>query len=85
MNPENWQNGQNLCNALAEGSGIGIGIIVAIMVVIIILPLIYLYWWIVVNSLRKRIMEERAAVLPIQQGGPVVFATQNPPGYGEKY
>ena len=82
---QNGLNGQDLCNTVTTNTGIGVGVIVTIIIIIVLLPLIYLYWWIVVNSLRKRIMEERTAILPIQQQPPYGQMPPNPPGYETKY
>ena len=76
--------GNDLCNAAKDNTGIAMGVLVVIGVFIVTLPLIYLYWWIVVNSLRKRIVEDKRQILPVQQ--PVVFATtQQPPPYPTGY
>lgn len=56
--------------------GVGIGAMILAMIVIVILPLIYIYFWIVVNSLRKSITQERLGVLPHAQNQ--VWVTQQP-------
>ena len=63
-------------------TGIGTGVIVTIIGIILVLPVAYLYWWIVVYSLRSRIMEMEMQILPVQQPVVLVPATQQlPPGY----
>jgi len=76
-----------------EVVGIGSGILIGTAIVAFILPVVSIYFWIVVNSLRKRILESRAMVMPmiIQQPafvnqGPMVqfqqpITTAPPPGY----
>ena len=59
-----------------------IGIGASIIVTILVLPMPCLYWWLVVNSLRWRIMEMKMQILPVQQPVVLVPATQQvPPGY----
>ena len=72
--------GNDLCDVVKDNTGIGVGVLVALIVIILVLPMAYLYWWIVVNSLRKRIVEMKRQILPVQQ--PMVFATQQVPAYG---
>ena len=48
----------------AKAAGIGLLIVVAVMA--FIMPIISIYFWIVVNSLRKKIVESRGHVLPMQ-------------------
>ena len=46
----------------------------ACIAVVIILPIVYIYWWIVVNSLRKSLVIRNMGVLPMQQ--PVMLIQQ---------
>ena len=52
------------------GTALG-GVVIAYTVIValfvLILDGVYIYFWIVVNSLCKSLMEERLAVLPTQQ------------------
>ena len=47
-----------------------IGTLVVFAVIAFILPVISIYFWIVVNSLRKKIIESRRFVMPIQAQPP---------------
>ena len=57
------------------GTALG-GVVIALTVImtlfVLIMDGVYIYFWIVVNSLRKSLMEERLAVLPTQQQAIVV-------------
>ena len=78
----NGWNGNDLCDAVKANTGIGTGVIVVLIVIILVLPMAYLYWWIVVNSLRRSIVEMKRQILPVQQPVVLVPATQQlPPGY----
>ena len=54
------------------------GVVIALTVImtlfVLIMDGVYIYFWIVVNSLRKSLMEERLAVLPTQQQAVMVSA-----------
>ena len=45
--------------------------------IVVILPIVYIYWWVVVNSLRKSIVMRNMGVLPMQQQ-PVMLIQQQP-------
>ena len=80
----NGWNGNDLCDAVKANAGIDTGVIVVLIVIILILVLnvAYLYWWNVVNSLRRSIVEMTRQILPVQQPVVLVPATQQlPPGY----
>ena len=49
----------------------------ACIAIVIILPIIYIYWWVVVNSFRKSVVMRNMGVLPIQQ--PVMIIQQQQP------
>ena len=63
----------------------------ACIAIVIILPIVYIYWWIVVNSLRKSLVMRNMGVLPMQQPvmliqqphtmAPVDTTSQPPPYY----
>jgi len=82
--------GSNDCSNAAGGL---LGLIIVVAVMAFIMPIISIYFWIVVNSLRKKIVESRAHVLPMQ-AHPQAFMAGNqqpvmiqqpmamaPPGY----
>ena len=78
----NGWNGNDLCDGVKANTGIGIGVIVVLIVIILVLNVAYLYWWNVVNSLRRSIVEMKRQILPVQQPVVLVPATQQlPPGY----
>ena len=45
--------------------------------IVVILPIVYIYWWVVVNSLRKSIVMRNMGVLPMHQQ-PVMLIQQQP-------
>jgi hypothetical protein len=61
----------------AKEAGIGLLIVVAVMA--FIMPIISIYFWIVVNSLRKKIVESRGHVLPMQAHPQAFMAGKNAP------
>jgi hypothetical protein len=61
----------------AKAAGIGLLVVVAVMA--FIMPIISIYFWIVVNSLRKKIVESRAHVLPMQAHPQAFMAGKNAP------
>ena len=79
----------NECSSMGAGcegaAAVGISILVVLAIMALIMPIISIYFWIVVNSLRKKISEERNGVLPVQINQPgVVFLPQQPYGVNDK-
>ena len=68
--------GSNDCSNAAGGL---LGLIIVVAVMAFIMPIISIYFWIVVNSLRKKIVESRAHVLPMQAHPQAFMAGKNAP------
>jgi len=85
-----FSEGSNDCSDAAEA---GVGLLIVVAVMAFIMPIISIYFWIVVNSLRKKIVESRGHVLPMQAHPQAFMAgnqqpvmiqqpmTMAPPGY----
>ena len=46
--------------------------------IVVVLPIVYIYWWVVVNSLRKSIVMRNMGVLPMTQQPVVLIQSQQP-------
>ena len=61
----------NFLQVFVVGGSAGGGAVATILIIYAIfafvLIAVYIYFWIVVNSLRKSVIEERLMILPIQQ------------------
>jgi len=87
---DEFSGGSNDCSDAVEA---GVGIVIVVAVMAFIMPIISIYFWIVVNSLRKKIVESRGHVLPMQAHPQAFMAgnqqpvmiqqpmTMAPPGY----
>ena len=73
---DEFSGGSNDCSYAAEA---GVGILIVGAVMAFIMPIISIYFWIVVNSLRKKIVESRAHVLPMQAHPQAFMAGKNAP------
>ena len=73
---DEFSGGSNDCSN-AAAAGVGLLIVVAVMA--FIMPIISIYFWIVVNSLRKKIVESRGHVLPMQAHPQAFMAGKNAP------
>ena len=68
--------GSNDCSNAAGGL---LGLLIVVAVMAFIMPIISIYFWIVVNSLRKKIVESRGHVLPMQAHPQAFMAGKNAP------
>ena len=73
---DEFSGGSNDCSNAAEA---GVGLLIVVAVMAFIMPIISIYFWIVVNSLRKKIVESRAHVLPMQAHPQAFMAGKNAP------
>ena len=69
-----FSGGSNDCSDAAEA---GVGLLIVVAVMAFIMPIISIYFWIVVNSLRKKIVESRGHVLPMQAHPQAFMAGKN--------
>ena len=51
--------------------------LLASIAIVIIMPIVYIYWWVVVNSLRKSVVMRSMGVLPMQAGHQPVMIIQH--------
>ena len=68
--------GSNDCSNAAGGL---LGLLIVVAVMAFIMPIISIYFWIVVNSLRKKIVQSRGHVLPMQAHPQAFMAGKNAP------
>ena len=73
---DQFSGGSNDCSNAAGGL---LGALIVFAVMAFIMPIISIYFWIVVNSLRKKIVESRAHVLPMQAHPQAFMAGKNAP------
>ena len=59
----------------------GAVILAATGLYIVVMAILYIYFWVVVSSLRKKVIESGSSILPVMAQQPVFVMAPQPPGY----